>query len=735
MDKQGHMSAAHRKYHLRQGSDPDIESDSQLPAHRAAAKGEIIALVKAIKRDPSSLELEDSEGLTPLGHAVKSKQLEAVKQIIKMGGNINTQDCQGRTPLARATYEGWFEGVIYLLRKGAKQSIAEKSGRTPLHASTYDKDVRIIGALLQTLSKEEVVKDDNEKMTALHWAAFHNRPEHLQLLLMSGAVMHCQDIDGKTPLHWAAEKGSVECCHLLLQCCKGPSLVNQQDHSSKNAIHYAAAAGHCLLLRELVSVEGADLEAEDPDDRTPLHWAAAMGHTQCVNVLLNMGVTPNPTDIEGGTPLDYARKTGHKECVRLLEEKMGIKGSNIVNRRSKVKKSDSNRNPFGKLKDLFRPRNKKISSTPTSDATSDSIEMRSFDKQSGTTSMSNSERSLKELAKREESRPSSKSQSLENQIKSPVTPTSVIVPKIVLSTFDETEDDNALLKQRKSRSRRHKKKRSHRQTSATTTFEENYDLHTGSSFIKDKNRLDNQNIGVGMGTSNLLPPVMSPRMSPLPPSPIPQDLPKTPPPRKSSRELAPLRVPQIKSPVPPPIPSIQTPGILYDDEDSSSPNASPPFSGYRRIDSGVSVAVPQLSQEHLHRQLKSETKSPHQATSPWLQVQPIQRDPYERRLSGSSQASSTQGGMDHNDFLSVSSGQRSRLSSISQGSIQSGHRSRLSSISPGSARSDVSVRLTSITPTHYGSPKPVSLVGSPSPPQISKIEKRTMDRRIHSLLH
>lgn len=47
-------------------------------------------------------------------------------------------------------------------------------------------------------------------------------------------------------------------------------------------------------------------------NRTPLHWAAAMGHSQCVSVLLNMGVTPNPQDIEGGTPLDYARQTGHK---------------------------------------------------------------------------------------------------------------------------------------------------------------------------------------------------------------------------------------------------------------------------------------------------------------------------------------------------------------------------------------------------------------------------------------
>lgn len=150
---------------------------------------------------------------------------------------------------------------------------------------------------------------------------------------------------------------------------------------------------------------------------------------------------------------------------------------------------------------------------------------------------------------------------------------------------------------------------------------------------------------------------------------------------------------------------------------------------YLAFYSGLSSPVPQLAQEHLHRQYKAETRSLHQGMSPWLQVRPAPGFSYERQLSGSSQDSSTLGGGDQNDFLSVSSGQRSRLSSISQSSV-SGHRSALSS-----ARSDVSFRLTSITPTHYGSPKSMSLMGSQSPTQISKMEKRTMDRRIQSLLH
>jgi len=54
-----------------------------------------------------------------------------------------------------------------------------------------------------------------QKMTALHWSAFHNRPEHVRLLLAKGANGYLSDIDGKTPLHWAAQ-ASLSGPHFLL---------------------------------------------------------------------------------------------------------------------------------------------------------------------------------------------------------------------------------------------------------------------------------------------------------------------------------------------------------------------------------------------------------------------------------------------------------------------------------------------------------------------------------------
>ena len=58
-------------------------------------------------------------------------------------------------------------------------------------------------------------------MTALHWAAFHNRPEHLRYLLQRGANTLTQDIDGKTPLHWAAQvKSTYVHSHYYRHACK-----------------------------------------------------------------------------------------------------------------------------------------------------------------------------------------------------------------------------------------------------------------------------------------------------------------------------------------------------------------------------------------------------------------------------------------------------------------------------------------------------------------------------------
>ncbi|XP_030368515.1 ankyrin repeat domain-containing protein 55 isoform X2 [Strigops habroptila] len=288
--------------------------------YQAAASGDVSTLTAVIREDPSILESCDSEGCTPLMHAVSGRQVDTVKLLLKMGANINTQDACGRTSLCLATYLGWLEGCISLIRNGAKQNIPDKNGRLPLHAATAEPDVRLLNVLLQKSNLNEINHQDNEGMTSLHWAAFHNRPQHTQTLLHKGADLTLVDKDLKTALHWAVQSGNRVLCSIILDHYQGPSIINYDDENGKTCMHIAAASGYSDIISELAKVPECNLQALDVDERTPLHWAAAAGKADCVQTLLELGIESNPRDINENTPLTYAMYCGHTACINLLAQ-------------------------------------------------------------------------------------------------------------------------------------------------------------------------------------------------------------------------------------------------------------------------------------------------------------------------------------------------------------------------------------------------------------------------------
>ncbi|CAD7678844.1 unnamed protein product [Nyctereutes procyonoides] len=288
--------------------------------YQAASNGDVNALTSVIREDPSILECCDSEGCTPLMHAVSGRQVDTVKLLLKMGANINMQDAYGRTSLCLATYLGWLEGCVSLLRNGAKHNIPDKNGRLPLHAATAEPDVRLLTVLVQQSNLSEINHQDNEGMTPLHWAAFHNRPQHTQMLLKKGADPTLVDKDFKTALHWAVQSGNRILCSIILSHHQGPSIINYDDESGKTCVHIAAAAGFSDIINELARVPECNLQALDVDDRTPLHWAAAAGKADCVQSLLELGIDSNLRDTKESTPLAYALYCGHAACVRLLSQ-------------------------------------------------------------------------------------------------------------------------------------------------------------------------------------------------------------------------------------------------------------------------------------------------------------------------------------------------------------------------------------------------------------------------------
>jgi ankyrin repeat protein len=97
---------------------------------------------------------------------------------------------------------------------------------------------------------------DNKGITPLHIAARYGLIEYARSLIENQADVHARDVDGETPLWWAA------------------------------------GGGHGALIRMLVAA-GADPDVDDKlNGLKPLHKAASKNRADAVRALLEAGVNP-----------------------------------------------------------------------------------------------------------------------------------------------------------------------------------------------------------------------------------------------------------------------------------------------------------------------------------------------------------------------------------------------------------------------------------------------------------
>ena len=70
---------------------------------------------------------------------------------------------------------------------------------------------------------------DVDGRTPLHWAAYKGFAHSMRLLIVLDAQISAGDREGCTPLHWAAIRGNSEACTVLLQVCATPLPVHGRD--------------------------------------------------------------------------------------------------------------------------------------------------------------------------------------------------------------------------------------------------------------------------------------------------------------------------------------------------------------------------------------------------------------------------------------------------------------------------------------------------------------------------
>ncbi|KAK7825461.1 hypothetical protein U0070_012261 [Myodes glareolus] len=329
-------------------------SSLALQVHAAAVNGD--------KGNPALKDKEDQFGRTPLMYCVLADRLDCADALLKAGADVNKTDHSRRTALHLAaqkecklellfkraqkflythqeictkqfiiavTGKGNYRFMKLLLTRRANWMQKDLEEMTPLHLTTRHRSPKCLALLLKFMAPGEVDTQDKNKQTALHWSAYYNNPEHAKLLIKHDSNIGIPDIEGKIPLHWAAnhkDPSAVHTVRCILDAAPTESLLNWQDYEGRTPLHFAVADGNLTVVDVLTSYESCNITSYDNLFRTPLHWAALLGHAQIVHLLLERNKSGTiPSDSQGATPLHYAAQSNFAETVKVFLKHPSVK--------------------------------------------------------------------------------------------------------------------------------------------------------------------------------------------------------------------------------------------------------------------------------------------------------------------------------------------------------------------------------------------------------------------------
>ena len=285
----------------------------------------------------------------------------------------------GATMGAERRSRGWCWLAVWLVAAPAVSAAGPADGDDgALIVSVRAQDVDAARALIAQGAAVDAVQPDGA--TALHWAAYHDAVELVDLLLGAGAAIDAANDYGVTPLALACDNGAARTVTRLLAAGADPNrargtgetpvmtcartgaveavtalFARGADPSAaepwhgQTALMWAAGEGHAEVAQVLIDhgadvearskggftalliaareddpalvghlvAAGADVNAAAPDGTTPLHVAAVRGHAALAMALLEHGADPN-ADGPGYTALHWAAGSWHTELTGRL---------------------------------------------------------------------------------------------------------------------------------------------------------------------------------------------------------------------------------------------------------------------------------------------------------------------------------------------------------------------------------------------------------------------------------
>eukprot|EP01060_Flectonema_neradi_P005694 TRINITY_DN13819_c0_g1_i1.p1 TRINITY_DN13819_c0_g1~~TRINITY_DN13819_c0_g1_i1.p1 ORF type:complete len:359 (+),score=30.04 TRINITY_DN13819_c0_g1_i1:68-1144(+) len=212
-------------------------------------------------------------GQTVLHYLVINENIEAIRTVFrvcvdqKLGLPTNTCDAFGVSPIHQAAATGFTEGLEVILENCVEGTVndltRQEPKRTALQHAVLNKRLSTMKVLLKFAC--DVTITDECGSTALHFAACTNSLSIIACLALRGIGidMNASDTLGRTPLHYASERGYIESASALIRFGANPSPVCL---AGKTPLHFAAIYSTGAVYEFLVS-QGSDPLVKDCNGR------------------------------------------------------------------------------------------------------------------------------------------------------------------------------------------------------------------------------------------------------------------------------------------------------------------------------------------------------------------------------------------------------------------------------------------------------------------------------------
>jgi cytohesin len=200
------------------------DEDGYTPLHIAAEQGSHDLVVRMIRCGANSAARTRSGGKTPL-HLAAAAGHSDLLPLLTTPTSLDLRDAQGRTPLQLAAKHRQWEAAAVLVAAGASPAAPDLSS-SPLglaikglpHSGAAHLASRLLVTMMLDpgsagLLAEAVTYQNDRQQTVLHWAAYLGHQELVAKLLQAGADRDAADTTGATPYQQQPSRATLTWCH------------------------------------------------------------------------------------------------------------------------------------------------------------------------------------------------------------------------------------------------------------------------------------------------------------------------------------------------------------------------------------------------------------------------------------------------------------------------------------------------------------------------------------------